>query len=362
MHDELLFANEGPDPAPEAEAPPPWKVAVIDDDESVRAITRLALALLKVDGRPLQLLEAASAAEGIALFEAHPDIALGFVDMVMEEPSAGLKVVDAVRGAQGNHKVRLVVRTGQPGHLPEERIVRDYEVNDYREKTELSAQKLRSVATSAIRAYRDLDRMESDYHALAALLAEVAEQQVSGHAGHADGVAALLKTLGALAGLPATRVVTLQHAALLHDLGLVALPEGRDGTISAGRRIDDETHRRVRDHAAGGAHLLAVLASPEGQLAARLAREHHERWDGTGYPDGLAGEAIALESRLLALANALDMQLAPVDGSPAADAAAIRVSIEAEAGRAYDPALAALALAHLPLLVDVHRRSPGTPP
>lgn len=362
MHDELLFANEAPDSAPQAEALPPWKVAVIDDDDSVRAITRLALAPLKVDGRPLRLLEAASAAEGIALFAAHPDIALGLVDMVMEDPSAGLKVVDAVRGAQANHKVRLVVRTGQPGHLLEERIVRDYEVNDYREKTELSAQKLRSVATNAIRAYRDLDRIESDYRALAALLAEFAEWRVSGRPGHSDGVAALLKALGTLAGLPANRVVTLQHAALLHDLGLVALPEARDGAITAGRRIDEETRRRVRDHVLDGARLLAVLASPEGQLAARLAREHHERWDGAGYPDGLAGEAIALESRLLALANALDMQLAPVDGSPAADTPTIRASLEAEAGRAYDPVLAAVAIDHLALLMDVHGRGTGPAP
>jgi response regulator RpfG family c-di-GMP phosphodiesterase len=333
MHDEMLFASEGPEPQPEAGAPSPWKIAVVDDDESVRAITRLALAQVRVDGRPLELLEATSAAEGIALFAAHDDIALGLVDMVMEEPTAGLRVVDAVRKEQGNHKVRLVVRTGQPGHLPEEHIVREHEVNDYREKTELSAQKLRSVATHAIRAYRDLDRLEADRHALAALLAELAERCIRGHGGHARAVAALAHALAGLAGWPQARITALQHAALLHDLGMAGL----------------------RRHAADAANLLTMLDTAEGRLAARLAREHHERWDGQGHPQGLAGEAISAESRLLAIANAIEVRIVPPDGRTPDDPAALREHLEAEAGRAYDPGLAMLAARHLPQLLEVHR-------
>jgi len=305
MHDEMLFANEGPEPLPEGGGFVPWKVAVVDDDDSVRAITRLALGMLKVDGRPLELLEAASAAEGIALFAAHADIALGLVDMVMEEPAAGLKVIDTVRNELGNHKVRLVVRTGQPGHLPEERIVRDHEVNDYREKTELSAQKLRSVTTNAIRAYRDLDRLEADYHALIALLAEPVEQD--GRSGPAAGVAVLSQALAGLAGWPQTHIALLQHAARLHDLE---------------RRLDAQARQRLREHAHEGARMLSVLT----------------------------------------LANAIDARLLPTGGCTPDDAAALRAHLEAEAGHAYDPALAALALAHLPQLLDAHRAATLGPP
>lgn len=361
MHDELLFAHEGPEPAPDPAALTPWKVAVVDDDESVRTITRIALGPLRVDDRPVQLLEASSAAEGIALFAAHGDIALGLVDMVMEEPTAGLKVIDAVRNAQGNHKVRLVVRTGQPGHLPEERIVRDHEINDYREKTELSAQKLRSVTTSAIRAYRDLDRLETDYHMLAALLSELAERWTTGRSGHAMAVAALLRTLAGLAAWPEARIAQLQHAALLHDLGLANLSVTADGGLAFGQPLAAETLLAVREHALDGAQRLAMLGTPEGRLAARLAREHHERWDGGGYPQGLAGAAIAIESRLLALANAIDTRLVPPEGREPDDAAALRLHLEAEAGRAYDPDLAALVIEHLPALLEAHRAATGFP-
>jgi len=361
MHDELLFAHEGPEPAPDPVALAPWKVAVVDDDESVRAITRIALAPLRVDDRPLELLEATSAAEGIALFAAHGDIALGLVDMVMEEPTAGLKVIDAVRKAQGNHKVRLVIRTGQPGHLPEERIVRENEINDYREKTELSAQKLRSVTTSAIRAYRDLDRIEADYHALAALLAELAERYATGCRGHAAAVAAVARALAELSAWPEARIAQLQHAALLHDLGLASLPGAGDGDgrLAFGRPLDAATRLRVREHALDGAQRLAMLGTAEGRLAARLALEHHERWDGNGYPQGLAGEAIAIESRLLAIANAIDARLVPPEGRTPDDAAALREHLQNEAGRAYDPVLAVLAIEHLPALLDAHRTATG---
>lgn len=359
MHDELLFAHEGPEPAPDPVALAPWKVAVVDDDESVRAITRIALAPLRVDDRPLELLEATSAAEGIALFAAHGDIALGLVDMVMEEPTAGLKVIDAVRKAQGNHKVRLVIRTGQPGHLPEERIVRENEINDYREKTELSAQKLRSMTTSAIRAYRDLDRLEADCHALAALLAELAERFATGRSGHAVAVVAVARRLAELAGWPEARIAHLQHAALLHDLGLATLSEVGDERLAFGRPLDAATRLRVREHALDGAQRLAMLGTAEGRLAARLALEHHERWDGNGYPQGLTGEAIAIESRLLAIANAIDARLVPPEGRTPDDAAALREHLQNEAGRAYDPVLAVLAIEHLPALLDAHRTATG---
>jgi len=360
MHDELLFAHEGPEPVPDPAASIPWKVAVVDDDESVRAITRIVLSPLRFDDRPLELLEATSADEGIALFAAHGDIALGLVDMVMEEPTAGLRVIDAVRNAQGNHKVRLVIRTGQPGHLPEERIVRENEINDYREKTELSAQKLRSVTTSALRAYRDLDRLEADYHALAALLAELAERYASGRSGHAVAVAAVASALAQWIGWPEARIARLQHAALLHDLGLATLSEAGDGRLAFGRPLDAAARLRVREHAIDGAQRLALLGTHEGRLAAQLAREHHEHWDGSGYPQGLAGEAIAIESRLLAIANAIDARLVPSEGRTPDDAIALREHLQNEAGRAYDPVLAVLAIEHLPALLEVHRIATST--
>jgi HD-GYP domain-containing protein (c-di-GMP phosphodiesterase class II) len=361
QHDELSFAAEGPPEDAPAVPVAPWKVAVIDDDESVRAITRLALGTLKVDGRPLDLLEAASAEEGIALFATHPDIALGLVDMVMEDPLAGLRLITAVREQQGNQKTRLVVRTGQPGHLPEDRIIRDYDINDYREKTELSAQKLRTVAHSAIRAFRDIHLVEEAFHGIVDLLSRVVDEKIADYLPHAVGTSEVAARLAALDGLPATRVEALRHAALLHDLGLLQLPAGVRNALLQYETLDGEARRVVLEHPMVGARLLERLGTPEGRLAARLAREHHERWDGQGYPQGLAGEAIALESRVLAVANLVDAALSPAPGRGPGDVEALRGLIEARSGGELDPRLAALALANLDLLVRAQARSRAAP-
>lgn len=362
MHDELHFAPEGPDDARDVPPVTPWKVAVIDDDESVRAITRLALGQLKVDGRPLDLLEASSAEEGIALFATHPDIALGLIDMVMEEPSAGLRVISAVREQQGNHRTRLVVRTGQPGHLPEDRVIRDYDINDYREKTELSAQKLRTVAHSAIRSFRDIVQVEGAFHGIVDLLSRVVDESLAEYFPHAIASAEVAAELGRLAGLPATRVDAVRHAAVLRDIGLLRLPQGVRHALLQYETLDGADRQAVLDHPLVGARLLDRLATVEGRLAAQLAREHHERWDGEGFPNHLRGEAIGLESRLLAIANLVDAQLsAPPDRAPVTPEA-LRALLVEQSGRALDPSLVVLALANFETLLLVRAKARALSP
>jgi response regulator RpfG family c-di-GMP phosphodiesterase len=356
-NDELQFAAEGPDEPDSATVLTPWKVAVVDDDESVRAITRLALGQLKVDGRPLELLEAASAEEGIALFATHPDIALGLIDMVMEEPSAGLRVISAVRDLQGNHRTRLVVRTGQPGHLPEDRIIREYDINDYREKTELSAQKLRTVAHSAIRSFRDIVLVESAFHGMVELLSRVVDESVAEYFPHSVATAEIAVVLGELAGLPATRVEAIRHAALLRDIGLLRLPLSVRNALLQYEALDGEARRAVLDHPLVGARLLERLATVEGRLAAQLAREHHERWDGHGFPNGLRGEAIGIEGRLLAVANLVDATLSPRPDRDARSPDELRAALSAQAGQALDPQLVALGLDHFDALLGARAKA-----
>lgn len=361
-NDELLFAPEQPLGGDTSPPMPPWKVAVVDDDESVRAITRLALGALKVEGRPLQLLEAASADEGIALFATHPDIAVGLIDMVMEDPTAGLRLISAVRDEQRNHKTRLVVRTGQPGHLPEDRVIRDYDINDYREKTELSAQKLRTVAHSAIRSFRDIDNLEGAFHDIVGLLARVVDEKIAEHLPHALGTAEIAAVLGRLAGLPATRVEALRHASTLHDIGLLGLSASVREALLGFETLTEEAQQSLVEHPRIGASLLERLATDEGRLAAQLAREHHERWDGKGYPAGLVGAASALESRVLAVANLIDATLSPYPNRDAYDIDAVRGILREASGSELDPSLAKLALDHLEALVAVRARVRQTEP
>ncbi|GAB3739008.1 hypothetical protein GCM10028794_22330 [Silanimonas algicola] len=357
MNDELQFAEEVPEDAPLAPVATPWKVAVVDDDESVRAITRLALGQLKVDGRPLDLLEAASAEEGIALFATHPDIALGLIDMVMEEPCAGLRVITAVREQQGNHRTRLVVRTGQPGHLPEDRVIRDYDINDYREKTELSAQKLRTVAHSAIRSFRDIVAVEGAFHGMVELLSRVVDESLAEYFPHAIASAEVAAEMGRLMGLPATRVEAVRHAAVLRDIGLLRLPTGVRHALLQYETLDGDARQAVLDHPMVGARLLDRLATVEGRLAAQLAREHHERWDGGGFPQGLQGEAIGLESRILAVANLIDARLAGATDRAPSTPEALRALLAERSARSLDPALVALALENFDILLLVRAKA-----
>jgi signal transduction histidine kinase len=156
--DLIVFADDdGEAPARPATA---WKVAIIDDDPSVHDGTRFALWNFTHQGLGIELLSARSAAEGRALVAAHPDIAVILLDVVMETENAGLHLVEHIRRDLKNEIVRIILRTGQPGQAPERRVIVDYDINDYKAKTELTADRLFTALTAALRSYRQLAKME----------------------------------------------------------------------------------------------------------------------------------------------------------------------------------------------------------
>lgn len=152
----MIFAREIETPAALEPEQASWKVMIIDDDETVHEVTRLTLAGFSFEGRRLVLVSAFSAAEGARLLLAHPDTAVALVDVVMENDHAGLDLIRVIREQQKNRMIRLVLRTGQPGQAPEGSVTRLYDINDYKEKSELSAQKLNNVVLTSLRSYRDL--------------------------------------------------------------------------------------------------------------------------------------------------------------------------------------------------------------
>lgn len=136
-----------------------WKVAVVDDDPAVHTGTSFALQDFHLHGRGLELLSARSAAEARDLFRAHPDLAVILLDVVMETEGAGLDLVGFVREELKNEAVRIILRTGQPGQAPERQVIVDYDINDYKAKTELTAEKLFTALTAALRSYEQLLRL-----------------------------------------------------------------------------------------------------------------------------------------------------------------------------------------------------------
>src|ERR1700747_3536654 len=142
-----------------AEQGPRWRIAVIDDEPAVHDGTRFALSDYRLHGQGLEILSAYSAAEGRELMRRHSDVAVVLLDVIMETDTAGLSLVEFIRKELKNETVRIILRTGQPGQAPERRVIVDYDINDYKAKTELTADKLFTSLTAALRSYQQLERM-----------------------------------------------------------------------------------------------------------------------------------------------------------------------------------------------------------
>ncbi|TMP27797.1 hypothetical protein CWB99_14000 [Pseudoalteromonas rubra] len=156
--DTLLFGSD--DEPEELPSLPPWKILLVDDEEDIHQISRLVLEQMELDGRGVTFLNAYSGTQAQQILAEHDDIALILLDVVMETAEAGLDFAKYVREQAQNHKVRIILRTGQPGMAPESDITREYDVNDYKTKTELTSSKLKASVLVALRTYQHLDKTQ----------------------------------------------------------------------------------------------------------------------------------------------------------------------------------------------------------
>lgn len=151
-----------------------WKVLIVDDEKSVHDVTRLALNDFSYEGIGLHFFHAYSAAEAKDILLNEEDIALAIIDVVMEEEHAGLNLINYIRNDLKNRILRIVLRTGQPGQAPEREVLSQYDINDYKEKTELTSQKLYSTIFTSIRSYRDISALEATRHGLERVISSTA--------------------------------------------------------------------------------------------------------------------------------------------------------------------------------------------
>lgn len=139
-----------------------WKMLVVDDDVSVHNTTKSVLKKFVYENKKLDIISAYSGKEAIEILKKDPDIAVMLLDVVMETDDAGLRVVKEVRENLGNRLIRIVLRTGQPGTAPEKDIILSYDINDYKEKAELTSLKLFTTVVASLRSYRDLATIEQN--------------------------------------------------------------------------------------------------------------------------------------------------------------------------------------------------------
>jgi len=167
-------------------------------------------------------------------------------------------------------------------------------------------------------------------------LGRAVESRDADTATHLDRMGALSHRLALAAGLPADEAELLGHAAVLHDVGKLGIP---DRILGKPGRFDDEERAIMESHTTIGADILSGSASPLIRLAASIARSHHERWDGRGYPDGLRGEEIPLAARICAVCDVFDALLSARPYKSAWTLDEALAELAGQRGRHFDPAL-----------------------
>ncbi|HYH20570.1 MAG TPA: diguanylate cyclase [Azospirillum sp.] len=250
MANEVLFADDHlPPRQAEPDVGAPWRVLIVDDDPEVHAVTRLALAKVRFKGRRLEMLSAYSAQEAADTLRGTPDIAIVLLDVVMETDDAGLRLVRTIRNHLANHAVRIILRTGQPGQAPEESVILNYDINDYKAKTELTTQKLFTTVVAALRAYSDIIALETSRRGLQQIIESTDRLfELRSMRQFASGV---LTQLTAFLGVPANGILCAQRGA----------PGAVHGNV-AGRGSRDVVHVL-----AGAGRFSAVTEGPIAERA-----------------------------------------------------------------------------------------------
>ncbi|MBU0935209.1 MAG: DUF3369 domain-containing protein [Spirochaetes bacterium] len=507
--DNLIFAEEsGTAAAPVSDA---WKILIVDDEAEVHHITKLVLANFQFAGRRLEFLSAYSSVDAVGYLEREHDIAVILLDVVMETDDAGLRLVKYIRNDLGNNTVRIILRTGQPGQAPESRVILEYDINDYKEKTELTAQKLYTAMIAAIRSYKDIitieksriglhkiiessasifelqslrkfasgvleqltglinvDRdamylgmgsftatregdgfvilagtgrfengidqrletvlhpeqlsliqsalqrksssyamnhyigyietktgsqnlifledcpdlssldieliniycinvavafdniylnreIEDNHRELIFTLGDIVEQRSMETGRHVKRVSEYARLLGELAGLAEEQVKLIQVASAVHDIGKVAIP---DVILNKASRLDEPEFNAMKEHTVIGSHMLHFSRRELFQAAAIISLQHHERWDGTGYPAGLKGEAIHQYARITSIADVFDALTNNRVYRTAWSIAEAAKYIEDNSGSQFDPELVKLFSQHIGKFLEIQASFP----
>ena len=496
MSDDFLFAEETDHEEPVVHGS--WKILIVDDEPEVHAVTKLALSDFTFQGKNLTFYSAYSGADAKALIEQHPDAAIMLLDVVMETDDAGLLVARYIREQLHNEHVRIILRTGQPGQAPERQVIINYDINDYKSKTELTAQKLFTVIMSSLRSYRDILSLEqsrqglekiinasanlftshsmeqfidgvlqqltsilgcnedallvssslvagnisgdvSDPHKLVVFagqgeferkegrpvqevlapelldafevalnsrgivyrqnylvayctskfthgsllyisglpgtitesqkklielfsqnvqiayenvqlqheiedtqreivyrLSEAVEHRSVETGNHVKRVAFICYELGKAYGLADEEAERLMFAAPLHDVGKVGIP---DGILNKPSKLQGQEWEVMKTHASIGYDILKDSKRSIIQAGAIIALDHHEKWDGSGYPSGKKGEDIHIYGRIAALADVYDALRHRRSYKSAWPLEQVMALIESEAGKQFDPKL-----------------------
>ena len=225
-HDDLVFLEEHPTALAAAGPRNVWRVMIIDDDEDVHSTTTFALGNLDMQHRPLEFVHAYSAGQAREMLKHEPEIAVILLDVVMEQDDAGLHLVRYIRETLKLSDVRIILRTGQPGYAPEIDAIRDFDINDYKTKSELTRIKLFTTVTAAIRSYEQIRKINDSRRGLSQIVH--ASTQLMALHGVQNFAAGVLAQIADLLGQDSNGVLCVQECpdSGCHELMVMATAGG----------------------------------------------------------------------------------------------------------------------------------------
>jgi putative two-component system response regulator len=307
------------------------RILLIDDERVVR---NLIAEILEEAGH--DVVAAETAEQALLLLDAiDPDLVVS--DVVMPGLT-GIELLDLVHERRADIPVVLVTGAGTYDTLSNA-LTRG--AAGLITKPFTHAELQGAIAEALDRARRAKDELRERLLAptLASALANAIEARDSELHGHCERLAAMAVRLAELLGLSQSEIESVRLGAILHDVGKIGIP---DRVLLKPAALDEEEFAVIKTHTLIGDSLLEPLELLDS--ARPIVRHHHERWDGDGYPDGLAGEEIPLGARIVAVADAIEAMASTRVYRAATDAAGISAELERCRGRHWDPAIVDLAL------------------
>jgi response regulator RpfG family c-di-GMP phosphodiesterase len=247
--DDFLFADEI-DVAAKAKKDP-WKVIIADDELDVHVATKLVLKDFSFRDRGIEFIDAYTGQEACDALRQHPDAAVMFLDVVMETDDAGLRAVRRIREELGNKMVRIILRTGQPGHAPEDEVILNYDINDYKAKSEMTAKKLFTSVVSALRSFQDLQTIDASRRGLVKVLDAASSMDFRSRSLFVSG---LLMQLGSLLDIGEDDLVLIRRGDAGNDFVIMAAAGNYDPFVGELVKdvFDEETTALIAQVLASG--------------------------------------------------------------------------------------------------------------
>jgi putative two-component system response regulator len=304
---------------------PGESVLIVEDND----ILREGLAIL-LEAESFQVLSAPDGVEALAVMQTtSPDIILSDISMPRMD---GFEFYNAVREHPEWVTIPFIFLTAR-SERDDLFASKKLGAEDYLVKP-IDRQELVMTIRSRLDRSQQLllAQLEQAYEASLIMLSNAIELRDQYTRGHVERVMEYSLLIAAEMGWTPAQMKPLQFGAILHDIGKIYI---RESILSKAGPLEEAEWAEMRNHTAEGAELLRSI--PYLSLAIPIIRHHHERWDGLGYPDGIAGEQIPLGARIVAVADSFDAMTSMRIYQKAVSDEEAAQEIEGESGARYDP-------------------------